>query len=101
MRHSAETQVKPILLLIIERIRKILAHQCYFQSEHVGAYSVLFRIPVYSTCLCPQTRLLLGEGPTLTSCQCFVQTITTVLLSTSTLDLNLAMPMACELSENL
>ncbi len=52
MRHSAETQVKPILLLIIERLRKIFAHQCYFQSEHVGSYLVLFRIPVYSMCLC-------------------------------------------------
>jgi hypothetical protein len=99
MRHSAETQVKPILLLIIERLRKILAHQCYFQSEHVGAYSDLFRIPVYSMFLCPQRRLQWEEGPTLTSR--FVQKITTVLLSTSTLDLNLATPMACELSEIL
>ena len=52
IRHSGETQVEPILLLIIERLRKILAHQCYFQSEHVGAHLVSFHIPVYLICLC-------------------------------------------------
>ena len=35
-----------------ERLRKIFAHQCYFQSEHVGAYLVSFHIPVYLIYLC-------------------------------------------------
>ena len=52
IRQSAETQVKPILPFIIERLRKIFAHQCYFRSEHVGAYLVILRNPVYSMCLC-------------------------------------------------
>ena len=47
MRYSAESQVSPILLLIIERLRKILAHQLYFQSERVGAYLDLCRMPLY------------------------------------------------------
>ena len=99
MMHSAEAQVNPILLFIIERLREILAHQCHFRSEHVGAYSVSFHTPVYSMCLFPQTRLHQEEGPTLTSR--FVQRITTALLSTSTLDLNQAMPTDCELSKIL
>jgi hypothetical protein len=62
MRHSAETQVKPILLLFIERLRKILAHQCYFQSAHVGAYLVSFRIPVYLIYLCLANKAAPGIG---------------------------------------
>jgi hypothetical protein len=62
MRHSAEAQVKPILLLIIERLRKILSDQCYLQGEHVGAYLVLFRISVYSMCLVPRNKAAPGIG---------------------------------------
>jgi len=57
-----ETQVKPILLFIIERIRKIFAHQCYVQSENGGAYLVLLRIPVYSICLCLANKAAPGIG---------------------------------------
>ena len=39
-------------LLIAERLWEIRAHQCCFQSEHVGAYLVPFRISMHSTCLC-------------------------------------------------
>ena len=99
MRRSAETQVKPILLLIIERLRKILAHKYYFQSEHVGAYWSYFVFKSIQCACASQTRLHQEEGPTLTSS--FVRRITNVLLSTSTPDLNLAMPTACELSEIL
>jgi hypothetical protein len=52
-----------MLLLITERIREILAHQCCFQGGHVGAYSVLFRIPVYSTCLCPENKAAQARAP--------------------------------------
>ena len=63
MRHSAKTQVKPMLLLIIERLREIVAHRCDFQSENVGAYLVLlFRIPVYSICLCLPNKAAPGMG---------------------------------------
>jgi hypothetical protein len=103
MRHSAVTQVNPILLLFIERLRKIHAHQCYLQSEHVGTYLVLSRIPVYSMCLClaklSQTRP--RQEQDLTSTSRVVQMIIIILLSTNTLDLNLAIPKACELSKIL
>ena len=62
MRHSAETQIKPILFLIIERLRKIFPCQCYFQSEHVGAYLILFRILVYLICLCLANKAAPGLG---------------------------------------
>src|SRR6266849_9175743 len=62
MQHSAEIQVKPVLPLIIERLRKILAHQFYFRSEHVCAYLVLFRIPVYSMSLCLANKAAPGIG---------------------------------------
>ena len=61
MWHSAEIQVNQILLLIIERLRKILAHQCYIQSEHVSAYAFLFPISVYSTCLYLANKATLGS----------------------------------------
>ena len=62
LRHSAVTQVKPIQLLLIERLRKILAHQCYFRSEHVGGYLVFFRISVYSMCLYVANKAAPGIG---------------------------------------
>ena len=40
-----------MLLLISERLREVVAHQCCFQGEHVGAYLVPFRISMYSTWL--------------------------------------------------
>ena len=65
MRHSAEIQAKPILLLIMERLRNFFAYQCYFQSEDVSAYLVLFRIPVYLICLslCLTYKAAPGIGP--------------------------------------
>ena len=89
-------EVKPMLILIIERVWEIFACKFYFQSGHVGAYSLIFRIYVCSTCLCLETRLHQNEDPISTSR--FDQTITAVLLFTSILDLNLVMPRACKLS---
>lgn len=37
-------QVKPMLLLITEKLREILTYQCCFQRQHVGVCLVLFRI---------------------------------------------------------
>ena len=52
MQRSEKSQIKTMLLLITERIWEIFADYFYFQGEHVGAYSVIFCIPVYSLCLC-------------------------------------------------
>jgi len=41
----SQTQVKSLPLFITDRLGKNLAHQCRFQSEHTGLYSVLLRIP--------------------------------------------------------
>jgi hypothetical protein len=56
-------QVKSVLS-IIERVREVLTYQCCFQGEHIGAYSVPFRIPVYSKsmCLCLGNKAAPGRG---------------------------------------
>ena len=51
-----------MLRLIIERLWEVFAHQCCFQGGHVGVYSVLFRISVYSMCLCLANKAALGRG---------------------------------------
>jgi hypothetical protein len=51
-----------MLGLIIGRLREVFAHRCCFQGKHVGAYSVLFRIPVYSMCLCLTNKAALRRG---------------------------------------
>ena len=50
MQQSAKVRLKQILILFVEGLREIFAHQCRFQG-HVSAYLVLFRISLYSTCL--------------------------------------------------
>lgn len=50
-----------MLLLIIERIWEIFADKFDFQSGHVGAYLVLFRIHVFLTCL-PRNKAAQGGG---------------------------------------
>jgi hypothetical protein len=45
-----------MLILIKERLREVLAYQCCFKGGHVGASSVLFRIPIHSTYLCPENK---------------------------------------------
>ena len=87
-------QVKPMLLLIAEGFREILAYQRCFWGGHVGAYVILFRISLNSTYL--EKRLCQQKRRTSTSPS--ARTITIVLLSMSALDLNLAMPRACGLS---
>jgi hypothetical protein len=62
MWHSAKMQVKLMLRLIIEGLREVLTHQCCFPGKHVGAYSILFCILVYSTCPCPAIKAALGRG---------------------------------------
>src|SRR6267154_3558151 len=88
-----------MLRLIIERLRKVFTHRCCFQGQYAGVYPSYFVFRSIQCTCAWKTRLHWEEGPTLTSR--FVQRITTILLPTSTLDLNLAMPTACELSENL
>jgi hypothetical protein len=51
-----------MLLLIIERLRKVLAHQCHFRSEHVSGYPVMLRISVYSMCLFIANKAAPGIG---------------------------------------
>jgi hypothetical protein len=85
-----------MLLLITERLWEVLAYQCYFQGGHVGVYSVFFKFQSIQRICVSKTRLRRRECPTSTSR--FVQMITIILLSTRALDLNLAMPRACELS---
>jgi len=51
-----------MLRLIIERLREVFAHQCCFLGGHVGVYSVLFRILVYSVSLCLANKAALGRG---------------------------------------
>ena len=43
-------------VLITERLREVLAYQCCFQGGHVGAYSVLFQIPIHSPYLCLENK---------------------------------------------
>jgi hypothetical protein len=51
-----------MLRLIIESLREVFTHRCCFQGKHVGAYSVLLRISVYSMCLCLANKAALGRG---------------------------------------
>ena len=47
------SNVKLMLLIMIERFRKIFAYQCYFRSEHVGAYLAYFVFQsIDSTVMC-------------------------------------------------
>jgi hypothetical protein len=48
--------------LIIERLREVFTHQYCFQGQHVGAYTVLFCISVFSMCLCLANKAALGRG---------------------------------------
>ena len=41
-----------MLLIIIERFREIFAYQCYFRSEHIGAYLAYFVFQSILMCLC-------------------------------------------------
>ena len=40
-----------MLFFVTEKLREIFAYKGSFQGGHVGAYLILFRIPIYSTCL--------------------------------------------------
>jgi hypothetical protein len=51
-----------MLCLIIESLREVFTYRCCFQGKHVGAYSVLFRIPVYLMYLCLANKAALGRG---------------------------------------
>ena len=51
-----------MLCLIIERLREVFTHWCCFHGQHVGAYSVQFRISVYLMCLCLVNKAAIGRG---------------------------------------
>jgi hypothetical protein len=88
--------VRPLLLLITEKLREILTRQCRFQNRHNGAYSVQFCVFPSIQHVCLETRLPRQVRPA--STLRIAQMTTTILLFTSALDLNLKMLKACGLS---
>jgi hypothetical protein len=51
-----------MLLLITERLREILAHQCCFQGGYVGSYLILFRIPIFNVSV-PRNKAAHARAP--------------------------------------
>ena len=57
-RSAKVKETKPIL--ITERLREIVAHQCRFQGRHVGTYLVLIAFP-FSQRICPENKAALAR----------------------------------------